>query len=208
MANVSARGYDLISKIHDISPVIESELAYNSSLGNGSMLIDFATVESGAIYFETNITGLTSSTLRGTANFTISSSVSGEYIQGGINAAGSPGIWIDRGHIRGFENPYFNDKFSEEGLFGPSTNGSWSMSLVYDNSILELFLNGAQAAGTVTFFPTRPLDTLAIYVGGIPETASSSAAVWGLKDTWADQANANGTVVGNATQVEQAMRRR
>ncbi|SMR55465.1 unnamed protein product [Zymoseptoria tritici ST99CH_1A5] len=206
IANVSARGYDLISAIHDISPVIESELAYNSSLGNGSVLVDFSTVQSGAIYLEANITGLTSSTLRGTANFTISSSISGEYIQGGINAAGSPGIWIDRGHVGGFDNPYFTDKFSEEGLFGPSTNGSWSMSLVYDNSVIELFLNGAQAAGTLTFFPNRPLDTLAIYVGGLPDTASSSVAAWGLKNTWAAQANANGTVVGNVTQIEQARR--
>jgi beta-fructofuranosidase len=207
IANVSARGYDLISKIHDISPVIDTELVYNSTLGNGSVLVDFSAVESGAIYFEVNITGLTSSTLRGTANFTLSSSISGEYIQGGINAAGSPGIWIDRGHVRGFDNPYFTDKFSEEGIFGPSNNGSWSMSLVYDRSILEIFLNGAQTAGTVTFFPTRPLDTLAVYVGGIAETASSTVAAWGLKDTWAEQANSNGTVVGNITQVEHARRR-
>lgn len=198
IANVSARGYDLISGIHNVSAVIDKELAYNSSLGNGTLLTYFGNVESGAMYFEANITNLTS-TLQGTANFTISSSISGEYISGGINAAGSPGIWIDRGHIRGFDNPYFTDKFSEEGFLAPNST-TWSLSLLYDNSILEMFLNGAQQAGTVTFFPDRKLDTLAIYVGGIPETAGSSVAVWSLKHTWAGQADGNGTVKGNVTE--------
>lgn len=188
--------------------MIDSELAYNSSLGNGTILTSFADVDSGAIYFETNITGLTTNTLRGTANFTLSSSMSGEYIRGGINAAGGPGIWIDRGNVRGFDNPYFTDKFSEEAVFGPSNNGTWGMGVVCDNSILEIFFNGGQSAGTLTFFPTSKLDTLSIQVGGIAGNASSSVAVWGLMDTWAAQANQNGTVLGNATQVEQAMRRR
>lgn len=206
VANVSARGYDLISEVHNISAVLDSELAHNSSLGNGTILTSFADVESGAIYFEANITGLTSSLLRGTANFTISSSISGEFIRGGVNAAGGPGIWIDRSNIRGFDNPYFTDKFSDEGVFGPSLNGTWGMSLVCDSSILEIFLNGGETAGTLSFFPTRPLDTLSIQVGNIPSTASSSVAVWGLKDTWASQENSNGTVVGNVTQIEQSMR--
>lgn len=146
---------------------------------------------------EANITNLTS-TLQGTANFTISSSISGEYIRGGINAAGSPGIWIDRGHVRGFDNPYFTNDFSEEGVLAPNST-TWSLSLLYDNSILEMFLNGAQQAGTVTFFPERQLDTLAIYVGNIPEDAGSSVAVWSLRDTWTPQADENGTVRGNVT---------
>lgn len=90
--------------------MIESELALNNALGNGAITTSFADVASGAVYFEANITGLTSSELRGTANFTLSSSVSGEFIRGGINAAGGPGIWIDRGHVSGFDNPFFTDK--------------------------------------------------------------------------------------------------
>ncbi|KXT09844.1 hypothetical protein AC579_9292 [Pseudocercospora musae] len=167
----------------------------------------FGDVESGAVYFEAKITNLTSSTRKGTANFTISSSLPGEYIQGGIKVAGEPGIWIDRGHVRGFDNTYFSDKFSEEGTFVPS-NASWNMSVVVDRSMIEIFLDGAQAAGTLTFFPNAPLDTLAIYVGGIDATASSSVAVWGLKDTWAPQADVNATVAGNVTQVEMSYRKR
>lgn len=201
IANISQRGYDLISKPYQLETVIGEELAYNSSLGNGTILLNFADVYSGALYLETNITGLASTSRTGTANFTISSSISGEYIRGGIKVAGEPGIWLDRAHIRGFDNPYFTDKFTEEGTF-VSADGSWNMSLIIDNSILEVFLNGAQQAGTITFFPTAPLDTLSINVGGIPTNASSSVAVWGLRDTWAEQADVNGTVVGNATQVE------
>lgn len=205
IANVSARGYDIISELYNLDSVIDQELTYNKSLGNGTSLTYFGNVPSGAMYFEANITNINSYTLKGTANFTISSSISGEYIQGGINVAGGPGIWINRGNIKGFDNPYFTDKFSEEGFF-VEDDGSWRMSMLYDNSVLELFLNGAQAAGTVTFFPTRPLDTLSISVGGIANNATSSVGVWGLKDTWADQANANGTVVGNTTQTYGSMR--
>ncbi|KAF2720197.1 glycoside hydrolase family 32 protein [Polychaeton citri CBS 116435] len=205
IANVSARGYDLLSAVYSVESVFDSELTYNSSVGNSTILTYFGDVPSGAIYFEANITGLVASTLRGTANFTLSSSMSGEYIQGGINAGGSPSIWINRGNIRGFDNPYFTDKFSEEGTFGPSNNGTWGMSMVYDNSILEFFLNGAQAGATVTFFPERPLDTLSVSIDGIAANASSSVAVWGLKDTWADQADGNGTVRGNVTQSSGSM---
>ncbi|KAI5358847.1 putative glycoside hydrolase, family 32, glycosyl hydrolase family 32 [Septoria linicola] len=208
LANISARGYDLISEIYNIEAVIDSELANNNSLGNGSIFSYFGDVPSGALYLETNITGITPSTRRGTANFTISSSVTGEFIRGGIKVAGEPGIWIDRGNLKGFsENPYFTDKFSEEGTFVPA-DGSWELKVVYDNSIIEVYLNGAQAVGTLSVFPSVQLDTLAVHVGGIAENATSSVAVWGLRDTWADQANANGTVLGNATQVEGSMNKR
>ncbi|EME39733.1 glycoside hydrolase like protein [Dothistroma septosporum NZE10] len=217
LANISARGYDLISEIHNISAVLDKEVAYETNLGNGTVLANFdsATVESGAIYFEANITGLTGSTLQGIANFTIYSSVSGEYIRGGINAAGWPGIWIDHSNIRGFDNPYFNDKFSEEGLFTPAmnpvtglakSNGSFNLGVIVDHSILEVYLNGGQAAGTSSFFPMAELDTLAIRFGNIPGNASTTVGVWGLKDPWAEQANANGTVVGNTTQTMGSMR--
>ncbi|GIZ49387.1 hypothetical protein CKM354_001241700 [Cercospora kikuchii] len=201
LANISMRGYDLVSAPYNIEAVLDNELAYNSSLGNGSVISYFADkVESGAIYLEANITGLTSTTRRGTANFTISSSVTGEYIRGGIKVAGEPGIWIDRGNLLGFsENPYFSDKFSEEGTF-VADDGSWDLKVVYDNSIIEVFLNGAQAVGTLSVFPSRQLDTVAVFVGGIPANASSSVGIWGLKDTWAPQADGNGTVQGNVTQ--------
>lgn len=215
LANISARGYDLISEVHNISAILDQELAYESNLGNGTVLADFANVESGAIYFEANLTGLTVSTLRGVANFTISSSISGEYIRGGINAAGGPGIWVDHSNIRGFDNPYFNDKFSEEGLFTPAmvpesglaaSNSSFNLGVVVDRSILEVYLNGGQVAGTFSFFPTAALDTVAIRFGNVPESATSAASVWALRDTWAEQANANGTVVGNVTETLGSMK--
>jgi len=83
LANVTSIGYDMISTPYNLQPVYSQELAYNSSLGNGSILLDTSTVPSGSLYFQANITGLTSSTLQGTVNFTFSSSVSGEYVAGG-----------------------------------------------------------------------------------------------------------------------------
>lgn len=105
LTNLTGIGYDLVSTPYELTPQIGSELASNSSLGNGTVLLDYSQVESGALYFEANVTGLTSSTLGGGVNFTFLSSVSGESIRGATNVGGD--TWINRQHIRGFDNPYF-----------------------------------------------------------------------------------------------------
>jgi len=85
LANVTAIGYDLFSTPYNIQSIFSQELAYNKSLGNGTMLIDYSNVMSGALYIEANATGLTASTLQGTINMTFISSISGEFV-----ALGSP----------------------------------------------------------------------------------------------------------------------
>lgn len=196
LANVSSIGYDMVSMPYDIQSIFSQELAYNSSLGNGSILLDYSTVPSGALYFEANITGLTATTLQGTVNFTFSSSVSGEYVAGGSPVSGD--TWLDRGHTYAFDNPYFTNKFSATGEYGGE--GLWSVSGVIDRSIIEIFVNGGQQSATNTFYATRPLDTMRIAASGVYENATVSVGVWALEDAWAMQANANGTVVGNTTQ--------
>jgi beta-fructofuranosidase len=110
-------GLSLISYPWNIMSIVESELASNNSLGNGTVLLDFSSVESGALYFEANITGLTTAaSLAGSLNFTFSSSMSGESISGGTFIS-SGDVWLDRGHTDGFSNPFFNDKFSATGLY-------------------------------------------------------------------------------------------
>ena len=99
----------------------------------------------------------------------------------------------------GAENPYWTDKFSVNGIYSGSENGTWAISGILDRTILELFVNGGEQSGTVTFFPDYPLDTLRIGANGIPEGAGVSVAVWGLKDAWASQANDDGLVLGNTT---------
>ncbi|KAF2115432.1 glycosyl hydrolase [Lophiotrema nucula] len=197
LTNLDRVGLSLISYPHNISSIIDSELAYNSSLGNNTIFIDYSTVESSALYFEANITGLADSTsLTGTLNFTFSSSATGESVSGGtfINTGD---IWLDRSKTLGFQNPFFTDKFSATGLY--DGNGAWRISGVIDRSIIEVFLNGGELSGTSVFFPTQPLDQMTLGARGINGNASVSVGVWALRAAWLGQADVNGTVVGNTT---------
>lgn len=191
-------GWILISEPYNIQSILSQELAYNESLGNSSILLDYSTVPSGALYFEANVTGLTSANLtsQGAVNFTFTSFVSGEYVSGGT-FVGTSTTWLDRGHTYAFENPYFTDKFSATGIYGGE--GEWRISGVIDRSIIEIFVNGGEQSATNTFYSTSPLDTLRIAANGIIEGAKVSVGVWALEDAWAMQASANGTVLGNAT---------
>lgn len=198
LKNATRIGYVLVSEPYQIQTVFSQELAYNSSLGNSSVLLDYSTVPSGALYFEANITGLSSYTSSsGQLNFTFSSSVSGEFIRGGTTVNGD--TWLDRGHTDAFDNPYFADKFSASGLYSGADNGTWTISGVIDRTIFEIFVNGAEQSGTMTFYPTRPLDTMRLSAGGIASNATVSVGVWALEDAWEGAADANGTVLGNVT---------
>jgi beta-fructofuranosidase len=193
------QGLTLVQHPINVASVIESELASNVSLGNGSVLVDYSGVESGALYFEANITGLSPAALQGTLNFTLLSSVSGESVSGGIILPGDAVVWLDRGRTNGFENPLFTDKFSYGALFNPNGDGAFRLSGIVDRSIIELFVNGGEIAATSVFFPDAPLDTMMIRSNGLNATAQVSVGVWALKAAWLDQADANGTVVGNVT---------
>jgi beta-fructofuranosidase len=198
LKNATRIGYVLVSEPYQIQTVFSQELAYNSSLGNSSILLDYSTIPSGALYFEANITGLSSYTISsGQLNFTFSSSISGEFITGGTTVNGD--TWLDRGHTYAFENPYFTNKFSTSGLYSGADNGTWTISGVIDRTIFEVFVNGAEQSGTMTFYPNRPLDTMRIGAAGIASNATVSVGVWALEDTWEAQADLNGTVLGNVT---------
>ena len=198
LADLERVGLCMISYPYNVSSVIDTELASNSSLGNGTLVVDYSGIESGALYFEANITNLTdASSLSGTLNFTFISSATGEYVSGGTFLS-SGDIWLDRGHTEGLvSNPFFNGKFSQSGLY--DGNGSWNLTDIVDRSIIEVFLNGGQLSATSVFFPTQPLDLMILRVAGLNDIASVSVGVWGLKAAWLDQANANGTVLGNLT---------
>jgi beta-fructofuranosidase len=118
IADLERVGLSLISYPYNISSVIDSELASNSSLGNGTVVVDYSRVESGALYFEANITNLgDASSLSGTLNFTFLSSASGEYVSGGTFVS-SGDVWLNRGHTGALsDNPLFTDKFSQTARF-------------------------------------------------------------------------------------------
>jgi beta-fructofuranosidase len=190
-------GLSLISAPHNVAPAVDQELAYNSSLGNGTLFVDYGTVESRALYWEANITGLTDSTsLQGSLNFTFSSSTTGEYVSGGTFIS-SGDIWLDRGHSTAWSNPYFTDKFQATGLYDGF--GTWRVSGIIDRSIIEVYLNGGEHVATSVFFPTEPLDWVTISVKGLNESAQASVGVWALRAAWLEQADVNGTVAGNVT---------
>jgi len=200
LKNATRIGYVLVSEPYNIQTVFSRELAYNSSLGNSSVLLDYSSIPSGALYFEANITNLTPCTASsGQLNFTFTSSVSGEFIRGGTAVNGD--TWLDRGHTNAFDNPYFTDKFSASGLYsGAEENGTWTVSGVIDRSIFEVFVNGGEQSGTMTFYPTRPLDTMRLSAAGVAANATVSVGVWALEDTWEGMADGSGTVRGNFTE--------
>jgi beta-fructofuranosidase len=191
-------GLSLISYPWNIKSIVESELTSNGSLGNGTVLLEYSGIKSGALYFEANVTGLaTASYLAGTLEFTFSSSKSGESISGGTSIS-SGDVWLDRGHTDGFSNSFFTDKFSATGLYNEA-DGAWRLSGIIDRSIIEIFLNEGEISATSIFFPVQPLDTMSLSVSGLDARATASVGVWALKAAWMDQADMNGTVQGNVT---------
>ncbi|KAL8823844.1 MAG: hypothetical protein Q9191_005501 [Dirinaria sp. TL-2023a] len=202
LANTTRGPYQLVSFPFDLTPLYTtsagSSLA-NSTAANSSLLYDYSTtVPSGALYFSLNATGIPAVNASGTANFTFLSSVSGESLRGGFFFGGDTPFWIDRGYIRGFDNPFLTDKFSVTNLIDPNTH-TFRLDVVIDRSILEVFLDGGVRSATTTFFPQAPLDTLMISTGGLNTGVGVSVEVWGLKSAWAAEEGTNGTVRGNVT---------
>ncbi|KAL5431895.1 hypothetical protein PMIN06_001824 [Paraphaeosphaeria minitans] len=177
IADLERVGLSLISYPYNISSVVDSELASNSSLGNGTVVVDYSGVGSGGLYFEANVTNLgDASSLSGTLNFTFLSSVTGEYVSGGTFIS-SGDVWLSRGHTGALsDNPYFTDKFSQTALYDP-TSGSWNISGIVDRSIIEVFVNGGVLGATSVFFPTQPLDLMILKVEGVNESATVSVGV-------------------------------
>jgi len=204
LKDLPRQGLSLISYPSNIMSIVEEELASTEITSNGTAFVDYSTVESGALYFEVNVTGLTGGpSLAGSISFTFQSSVSGESISGGTFLS-SGDVWLDRGKTEAFQSPYFNDKFTATGLYD-DRQGSWKISGIIDRSIIEVFLNEGELGATAVFFPTQPLDTMMLRVAGLNETVIASVGVWSLKAAWLNQADANGTVSGNTTEGSSAM---
>ncbi|KAI4709701.1 hypothetical protein J4E89_005717 [Alternaria sp. Ai002NY15] len=204
LKDLPRQGLSLISYPSNIMSIVEEELASTEITSNGTAFVDYSTVESGALYFEVNVTGLTGGpSLAGSISFTFQSSVSGESISGGTFLS-SGDVWLDRGKTEAFQSPYFNDKFTATGLYD-DRQGSWKISGIIDRSIIEVFLNEGELGATAVFFPTQPLDMMMLRVAGLNETATASVGVWSLKAAWLNQADANGTVAGNTTEGGSAM---
>jgi beta-fructofuranosidase len=192
-------GWKLVSKPYDLSPVLGRELASNSSFGNGTLIVDYSDVESNAVYWEVNVTGIPDSGIPSTSsmNWTFSSPITNEAIKSGYYLGGDPVFFLDRGGVEGFDNIFYTDKTSLGSL--ATENGTWSLSGVIDRSIYEAFLNGGVDSVTNTFFSTEPLTLMIFTATDLPEDVKVSVKVHALESAWKEMENDDGLVVGNRT---------
>jgi beta-fructofuranosidase len=199
LKNVTGAGWDMVSIPYDMSPVLGKELAIKSSLQNEELVVDYSSVSSNALYLEVNATNINPTFLGSdaTLNFTFRSPISHEYIEGGFYFAGDNNFFLNRGGLHGFANPFFTDKFSTTTPI--SADGTWSMVVVIDRSIIELFLDGGARSATATFYPVQPLTELAIRAGGISEDMAISITVRAVESAWAQYEDKTGLVVGNVS---------
>ncbi|KAK3080001.1 hypothetical protein LTS18_003399, partial [Coniosporium uncinatum] len=168
LANITRQGLTMISEPYDLSPVIGNQLASNSSLGNGSVAVDYSSVASNALYFQANVSGLPRTGIGGAAtmNVTFFSPLSGESLQCGYYFGGDNPVWLNRGNVRGFDNIFFTDKFSDAKPIEPS--GEFSLSGIIDRSVFELFVDGGRKSATATFFPEQPLTLMSLATANMP----------------------------------------
>src|ERR1700761_1746490 len=98
LTNITRVGMVMASAPYKLSSVLGDILVSNSSLGNGTISLDYSTVPSNAVYLVINATNVNSSLLGtdSTVNFTFSSSVSKEYLTGGFFFGGDQHFFLDR----------------------------------------------------------------------------------------------------------------
>lgn len=200
LANTTRGPYTLVSLPYDLKSLrTTTDSLANTTKANSSILYDYSsTVPSGALYFSITIQNISLVNTTGTANFTFLSSASGESVRGGFYLGGDTPFWINRGNIRGFDNPFFTDKFSTNNLINADTR-AFKVEGVIDRSILEVFLDNGLRSATTTFFPSQSLDTVILSTAGLNPGVKVNASVWGLKSAWVLQEDVNGTVYGNVT---------
>lgn len=192
-------GWKLVSKPYDLSPVLGRELVSNDSFGNSTLTVDYSDVESNALYWEVNITGIPDTGIPSTAsmNFTFLSPVTDEAVKAGYYLGGDPVFFFDRAGARGFNNIFFTDKMSAGSL--PSSDGSWNMTGVIDRSIFEAFLDGGVDSVTNTFFATEPLTLMILSTTDLPAGVIVSVSVHALESAWQELEGKDGFVQGNQT---------
>ena len=178
-------------------------LASNSSLANASLAVPLgASVPSGALAFTVNITGVPppATPPTGGFNFSLVASATGEVLRGGFVITGDTGVWLDRSGLRGYtaaDSPFWTGQFSFAYPVDYDTRAV-SVQVVFDRSIVEVFVDRGVRRGTAVVFPEGEFDFLTI-ASEVDAGVSVSAEVWGLKSTWADEGGA--MVKGNSTQM-------
>ena len=148
------------------------------------MTVDFSSVESNAVYFDVTIDNLPSAGATGELSFNFTSSASGDYLDGAVEL-NSGSFWINRAGTHLFtvaDNAGFTGQFDTS--ISVSESGQFTFSGVIDRSVFEVFLEDGKQSGTMSFFPTKPLDKVTFAATGLGEDVSVDVGVWGLKSGW------------------------
>ena len=194
--SVDPAGWNLVTLPVDPSPVFDANpraTMRKSWNGSTTLDMDLSDIASGAFYFEINATGLDDlpgpsvdgTDLGAVLTFTFSSPTTGESISGGfLFALGY--AYVDRSGTRGFANPLFTDKFSTSVV--ALEGGTWTLSGVFDRSMLEVFLNGGAANATALVYPQAPLTKMTIDTKGLPVDTAVIVVVHGLESVWSGNA--------------------
>ena len=212
LANTTRVPFTLINYPYNLAPLQANSysVANTTSLLNSSLYYDYGNLNSGAVSFSINITGIPLANATGTANFTFLSSTTGEYVRGGFFLGGDTPFWVNRGHTGTFTDydPFFTDKFSTNSLIDLATQ-TFRLFGVIDRSILEVFLDNGALSATSNFFPDGELDTLILATADLSAGVGVSAEIFGLQSAWAAEEGVNGTVSGNITSMakDQKVRR-
>lgn len=187
------KSYEVVSAPYDLSPVLDRSLVKSENLGNGSLVagIGTDTVSSNAIYINITIKNASSLSKSGSVNVTLLASNTGESITLGqipLNAVGSDFV-LSRRYLQGFgrENPFVSGGFSTPVIVDKGDDAVYRMEMVFDRSLVEVFLNGGRNVGTMSVFPNGEVDAVVVKSGGIGDGVVVGAEVWGLKSTWGNQ---------------------
>lgn len=194
LTNATRIGWTLVTEPYGLEAITNSTIEEKTWHGDGSAIVDYAHIESNAVHFSINVTGINATDFGAnpTVNFTFVSPVSGESIRGGFLFSGDMPFWLDRSKTNGFaDDVFWTDKFSVADVY----NGTvWNVEGVIDRSIFEVYIDRGIHAGTMLFYPDQPLTLLNVASKDLSKDAKVELAVWGLESGWENHAGTNGSV--------------
>ncbi|KAM0716612.1 hypothetical protein Q7P37_008057 [Cladosporium fusiforme] len=194
LTNATRIGWTLVTEPYGLEAITDSTIEEKTWHGNGSAVVDYAHIESNAVHFSINVTGINATDFGAnpTLNFTFMSPVSGESIRGGFLFSGDMPFWLDRSKTNGFaDDVFWTDKFSVADVY----NGTvWNVEGVIDRSIFEVYIDRGIHAGTMLFYPDQPLTLLNVASKDLSKDAKVELAVWALESGWEKHAGNNGSV--------------
>jgi len=181
-------GLVMIDEIYDISPVVDRELN-STTIGNGTVLVDYSSVDSAAIYIEVNVTNIDTTKLQqySTLNLTFSNPSSGEAVYTGFYFSGDTPFFINRGKVNGFDNIFFTDKFSVSDIYydygsyatndndvppRPGGNGTQYSATASSSNMTMTATSTSSAAASSSTAPSGP-----ILAAGTPANWSMQAVI-------------------------------